>query len=93
MIILCFSLLYCNQFQAWIDNKIRGDGFMEFLSLKQTARLGILSEWRLRVLQKEGRLPGVKVGSSFLVDVQQLRDVMHAASKPAMDLKGGARDD
>ena len=67
---------------------------MSFISIRKAAQTGIMSEWRLRTLQREGKLPGVVVGQTFLVDTEQLSDLLHVASKPAVAIiKGGERHD
>ena len=43
-----------------------------FKTIRQTAALGILPEYRLRVLKTQGRLPGIYSGSRFLVNVDEL---------------------
>lgn len=55
---------------------------MRLLTIRQTAATGILPENRLRTMQKEGRLPGFKEGNRFFVDVEQLEEMLRAASKP-----------
>ena len=50
-------------------------------TIRQTAKLGILTEHRLRILQKQGLLPGVYCGNRFLVDVDALRAWMAAQSE------------
>lgn len=57
----------------------------KFLTIRQTAASGILSEHHLRLLEKQGRLPGVRSGNRFLVNLplllQQLdRESLAAAS-------------
>lgn len=41
-------------------------------TIRQTAALGILSEHLLRIMLKQGRLPGVYSGNRFLVNVDAL---------------------
>ena len=38
------------------------------LSIKETARTGILPETALRSLVKQGKIPGIYVGAKFLVN-------------------------
>ena len=40
----------------------------KFLTIRQTAREGPLSEYCLRLMQKRGELPGVFSGNRFLVN-------------------------
>lgn len=39
-----------------------------FLSIRETAKAGPLSEYCLRLMQKRGELPGVYSGRKFLVN-------------------------
>ena len=48
-----------------------------FRTIRQTASDGILSEHRLRQMQKEGKLPGFYVGNRFLVDQEELEAFLH----------------
>lgn len=41
----------------------------KFLTIRQTAATGILSEHHLRLLEKQGKLPGIRSGNRFLVNV------------------------
>lgn len=45
---------------------------MNLKTFRQAAAMGILPEFRLRQMQKEGRCPGVFAGSRFYVDVDRL---------------------
>lgn len=49
-------------------------------TIRQTAALGMLSEHRLRLMQREGTLPGVFVGNRFLVNVDALCERLNAES-------------
>lgn len=58
----------------------------KFLTIRQTAATGILSEHHLRLLEKQGRLPGVRSGNRFLVNtallIEQLdRESMEQAQR------------
>ena len=44
----------------------------EYRTIRQTASLGILSEHRLRLMQKQSKLPGIFAGNRFLVNVDLL---------------------
>ena len=48
-----------------------------FRTIRQTASDGILTEHRLRKMQREGRLPGIFVGNRFLVDQSALVEMLH----------------
>ena len=43
-----------------------------FKTIRQVAKTGLLAEYRLRLLQKQGRLPGIFAGTRFLVNVDAL---------------------
>lgn len=57
---------------------------MEFKTIRQTAALGMLSEHRLRLLQKQGKLPGIQTGNRFLVNVAALAELLDAESRKGM---------
>lgn len=44
----------------------------EFKTIRQTAATGMLTEHRLRLMQKQGKVPGIQVGNRFLVNVNAL---------------------
>lgn len=43
-----------------------------FLTIRQTAATGILSEHYLRLMEKQGRLPGIRTGKTFRVNFEML---------------------
>lgn len=51
-----------------------------FKTIRQTAALGILPEHRLRLMQKQGILPGIQAGNRFLINVDALADQLNAMS-------------
>jgi len=51
-----------------------------FQTIRKTAASGILSEYRLRQMLKEGKLPGFFVGNRFLVDQSELVEMLHVES-------------
>ena len=55
-------------------------------TIRQTAALGIVSEHLLRLMLKQGRLPGVYSGNRFLVNVDALIDQLNKES--AASIKG-----
>ena len=65
---------------------------MLFRTIRQTAALGILSEHRLRLMEKEGALPGIRTGNRFLVNVEKLVELLEEASEPRQgsDKRGSA---
>jgi len=52
---------------------------MEFKTIRQTAALGILTEHRLRLMEKAGELPGIYTGNRFLVNVEMLKKQLESA--------------
>ena len=53
----------------------------KFQTIRQTAKLGILSEHNLRPRLAQGRLPGVYTGNRFLVNVPMLIERLDAESE------------
>lgn len=53
----------------------------KFQTIRQTAKLGILSEHNLRFRLAQGRLPGVYTGNRFLVNVPMLIERLDAESE------------
>lgn len=47
---------------------------MNLKTVRQTAALGVLPEFRLRQMQKEGRLPGFYSGTRFYINVDMLME-------------------
>lgn len=52
----------------------------KFLTIRQTAATGILSEHHLRLLEKQGKLPGIYSGNRFKVNVGLLVDQLNRES-------------
>ena len=44
----------------------------QMLTIRQAAAIGPLSEYALRLLQKQGCLPGVQIGKKYLVNYDRL---------------------
>lgn len=61
----------------------------KFMTIRQTAKTGILPESRLRLMQKQNRLPGIQSGNRFLVNVGLLMEDLQAASRQAQNRVGG----
>lgn len=59
-----------------------------FKTIRQTAAIGIISEHRLRIMQKQGTLPGIWTGNRFLVNVDLLVELLDAESRAAVK-RGG----
>lgn len=51
-----------------------------FMTIRQVARTGLVSEHYLRLRQKQGRLPGFFSGTRFIVDYSALVDLLHQES-------------
>lgn len=51
----------------------------KFPSIRETARRGPLSEYCLRLMLKQGDLPGVYSGRKFLVNYEQLLAQLNAS--------------
>ncbi len=52
-----------------------------FLTIRQTARMGVLTEHRLRLLVAQGKCPGVYSGTRFMVNVDQLIAMLEEQSR------------
>ena len=68
-----------------------------FKTIRQTAATGILPEYRLRLMQKAGALPGISAGNRFLVNVDVLAEQLNAESQKTRnegnaELPGGEAD-
>lgn len=55
-----------------------------FPTIRQTAARGPLSEHYLRLLQKQGRLPGFFVGSHYRVNYDMLLEELKEMSKETL---------
>lgn len=55
---------------------------MTFKTIRQVAATGLLREHTLRMMQKEGVLPGFQRGKWFLVNVEMLEEMLREMSKP-----------
>ena len=51
-----------------------------YLTIRQTAATGIISEHFLRLRLRQGQLPGFYSGNRFLVDVDALAEMLRAES-------------
>ncbi len=52
----------------------------KFMTIRETAKTGILSEHHLRLLEKQGRLPGVRSGNRFKVNIGLLVEQLNKES-------------
>ncbi len=55
-----------------------------FMTIRQAAKAGILPEFRLRMMQKAGQLPGIFAGKKFMVNVELLDRQLDDMSKQSM---------
>ncbi len=55
-----------------------------FMSIRETARTGLLPEALLRSMVKQGKVPGVYSGTRFLVNYDRLCDVLNDMSFEVM---------
>lgn len=53
---------------------------IRFMTVRQTARTGLISEYRLRLLVAQGKVPGVYSGNRFMVNYDLLVDLLNAQS-------------
>lgn len=51
-----------------------------FMTIRETAKTGIISEYHLRMMERQGKLPGVRVGNRFKVNVDLLVDQLNRES-------------
>ncbi len=52
-----------------------------FMTIRQVAATGLISEHYLRQLEKAGRLPGIYTGRKKLVNVGKLIEMLNAESE------------
>lgn len=52
-----------------------------FLTIRQTAATGILSEHRIRIMVAQGACPGIQAGNRFLVNVTALAEMLESMSR------------
>lgn len=55
-----------------------------FKTIRQTAALNILSEYRLRLMVAQGTCPGIRSGNRFLVNVNALVEMLDKQSREAV---------
>lgn len=55
-----------------------------FLTIRETAKTGILSEYYLRLMQKQGRLPCIMCGNKCLVNYPLLLESLEAECRNAV---------
>lgn len=52
-----------------------------FLTIRQTAKTGLISEHRLRLLVAQGKVPGVYSGNRYMVNFDQLVALLDEQSR------------
>lgn len=57
-----------------------------FLTIRECARTGILTEHHLRLMEKEKRLPGIYAGNRFKVNYHLLVEQLDRESRKAMEV-------
>ncbi len=60
----------------------------QMLTIRETARTGILPEAALRTLVKQNKIPGVYVGCKFLVNYDRLCDWLNDPANHNNSVKG-----
>ena len=61
-----------------------------YKTIRQTAAMGILPEYRLRLMVAAGECPGFMSGNRFMVNVDMLSEKLEALSKERVQPKQGA---
>ncbi|WP_298030031.1 hypothetical protein [uncultured Dysosmobacter sp.] len=56
----------------------------KFLTIRQTAATGLITEHRLRIMVASGTCPGIRTGNRFLVNVDALCEMLDAESRKAV---------
>ena len=51
-----------------------------FMSIRQVAATGLLTEYTLRMMEKQKRLPGVYTGRKFLVNFDRLVEQLNSTT-------------
>ena len=57
-----------------------------FLTIRETARTGILSEYSLRLMQKQGKIPCIMCGNKCMVNYPLLVEQLNAESRKAVTI-------
>lgn len=63
-----------------MKKKFETNSLPVFMTIRQTAATGILSEHHLRLLEKQGRLPGIYSGNRFKVNINLLKEQLNRDS-------------
>jgi hypothetical protein len=59
-----------------------------FLTIRQTAATGLISEHYLRLMVARGECPGIRSGNRFLVNVTALSEILDRASRECISVEG-----
>ena len=59
----------------------------QFLTIRETAKTGILSEHSLRLMQKQGKIPHIMCGTKCLINYPLLVEMLTEESKKANKTK------
>lgn len=60
------------------------NNYPKFLTIRQTAATGIITEHQLRIMVAAGACPGIKTGNRFMVNVTALAEQLDAESRAAV---------
>ena len=60
----------------------------QFQTIRQVAATGLLPEHRLRLMQKQGKLPGIKAGTRFYINVDALERQLNEESVRGLEEVG-----
>lgn len=55
-----------------------------FMTIRETAKTGILSEYTLRLMQKQGKIPCIMCGNKCMVNYPLLLEQLNTDSKKAV---------
>lgn len=61
---------------------------LKFLTIRQTAATGLITEHRLRIMVANGSCPGIRTGNRFLVNLDALAEQLDTESRAAVTSKG-----
>lgn len=57
----------------------------KFLTIRQTAAEGIISEHQLRLLVAQGKCPGIYAGTRFMVNTAALEEMLEKQSRACLE--------
>lgn len=63
-----------------------------FKTIRQTAKMGVLSEHYLRLMVAQGRCPGIYSGNTFLVNIAALEELLERESRKCMTQDGDGKE-